>query len=261
LEVGTAPAIAVAITDSDRTIATRTYGAATSDALCPVASIGKSFTAVIALQLAEEGRLELHVPVTDYVPWLTIGSRSASITLHHLLTHTGGIVESSDLAPASTYDVIALAEAATGFMPGEHRWYSNIGYRAVGVVLEAVTGEPYGELLQRRVLDRLGLRDSVAVMTHETRRRLPSLRRPSTPTRYLNCTTSYVSGAASTSAPRGERHAEPYDPSTHEGRVNLVLEKIAGYARAPRSRLAWIAAPSRAAAPLPRLSSEWWRRL
>ena len=79
---------------------------------------------MIALQLAEEGRLELHAPVTDYVPWLTIGSRSAPISLHHLLTHTGGIVESSDLAPASTYDVIALADTETGFAPGEHRWYS-----------------------------------------------------------------------------------------------------------------------------------------
>lgn len=173
LDVGTAPAIAVAITDSDRTIATRTYGAATPDALWPIASIGKSFTAVLALQLAEEGRLDLHAPVTDYVPWVMIGSQSAPITLHHLLTHTGGIVEHSDLAPASTYDVIALADTEPGFRPGEHRWYSNIGYRAVGVVLEAVTGVPYGELLQRRVLDRLGLRESVAVMTHETRRRLP----------------------------------------------------------------------------------------
>jgi D-alanyl-D-alanine carboxypeptidase len=173
LELGAAPALAVAITDSERTIAARTYGAAAPDSLWPVASIGKSFTAVLALQLAEEGRLDLRAPVTDYVPWLTIGSPPAPITLHHLLTHTGGLIESSDLAPASTYDVIALADTEPGFAPGEHRWYSNVGYRAIGVVLEAVTEEPYGELLQGRVLDRLDLRDSVPVMTHETRRRLP----------------------------------------------------------------------------------------
>ena len=114
LEVGTAPAIAVAITDSDRTIATRTYGAAAPDALWPIASIGKSFTAVIALQLAEEGRLDLHAPVTDYVPWLTIGSRSAPITpAPPAHAHGRVIVESSDLAPASTYDVIALADTET----------------------------------------------------------------------------------------------------------------------------------------------------
>jgi CubicO group peptidase (beta-lactamase class C family) len=143
------------------------------DALWPIASIGKSFTAVVALQLAEGGLLDLHAPVTDYVPWLTIASPSGAVTLHHLLNHTAGVIETSDLAPASTYDVIALADAPTGFAPGEHRHYSDIGYRAVGVVLEAVTGQPYGELLRRRVLDRLGLRDTSPVMLHETRRRLP----------------------------------------------------------------------------------------
>src|SRR6185312_3366113 len=100
-------------------------------------------------------------------------SDSTPITLHHLLTHTAGLIESSDLAPASNYDVIALADTDLGFAPGEHRWYSNIGYRAVGVVLETVTGQSYGELVQRRVLDRLGLQETVPVMRHETRRRLP----------------------------------------------------------------------------------------
>jgi CubicO group peptidase (beta-lactamase class C family) len=173
LETGMAPAVAVAVTDRDRTLATRTYGPASPDALWPIASIGKSFTAVVALQLVEEGLLDLHVPVSDYVPWLSVRSRFAPITLHHLLTHTAGVIANSDRAPASTYDVIALADTETGFAPGEHRYYSNVGYRAVGVVLEAVTGRPYAELLQRRVLDRLRLQASVPVMVHDTRRRLP----------------------------------------------------------------------------------------
>jgi CubicO group peptidase (beta-lactamase class C family) len=173
LDAGMSPAVAVAITDKDRTLVARTYGAASPDALWPIASIGKSFTAVVALQLAEEGLLDLHAPVSDYVRWLTIGSPSAAVTLHHLLNHTAGVIETSDLAPASTYDVFALADAPAGFAPGEHRHYSDIGYRAVGVVLQAVTGQSYGDLLQRRVLDRLGLRDTSPVMLHETRRRLP----------------------------------------------------------------------------------------
>jgi CubicO group peptidase (beta-lactamase class C family) len=173
LETGMAPAVAVAVTDRDRTLARRTYGPASPEAVWPIASIGKSFTAVVALQLVEEGLLDLHVPVSDYVPWLSVRSRFAPITLHHLLTHTAGVIANSDRAPASTYDVIALADTETGFAPGEHRYYSNVGYRAVGVVLEAVTGRPYAELLQRRVLDRLRLRTSVPVMVHDTRRRLP----------------------------------------------------------------------------------------
>jgi CubicO group peptidase (beta-lactamase class C family) len=62
LDAGMSPAVAVAITDKDRTLVARTYGAASPDALWPIASIGKSFTAVVALQLAEEGLLDLHAP-------------------------------------------------------------------------------------------------------------------------------------------------------------------------------------------------------
>ena len=173
LLTGMAPAAAVAVTDRERTLVSRTYGAASPESLWAIGSIGKSVTAVVALQLAEEGVLDLHAPVTDYVPWLALDSPYAPIALHHLLTHTAGVIASSDQAPASTYDVIALTAMAPGFAPGEHRSYSNVGYRAVGVVLETVTGQSYGELVQRRVLDRLGLRASVPVMVHETRRRLP----------------------------------------------------------------------------------------
>ncbi|MEN3284759.1 MAG: hypothetical protein V7607_5899 [Solirubrobacteraceae bacterium] len=173
LRTGTAPGIAVAVTDRERTLTARTYGDASPDHLWPIASIGKSFTAVVAVQLAEEGLLDLHAPVTDYVPWFSVRSRFAPITVHHLLSHTAGLVAASDRAPNSNYDVLALAETEAGFAPGEHRYYSNIGYRAVGVVLEGVTGEPYGELVRRRVLDPLGMRASVPTMVHDTRRRVP----------------------------------------------------------------------------------------
>lgn len=173
LESGMAPAVALAVTDRDRTLLARTYGAASPGALWPVGSIGKSFTAAVALQLVEEGLLDLHAPVTKYVPWLSVRTPGGPIALHHLLTHTAGLVESSDVAPASNYDVVALAGTETGYAPGAHRHYSNLGYRAVGVILEAVTGRPYPELLQRRVLDRLGLDASSPVMAGDIRRRLP----------------------------------------------------------------------------------------
>jgi CubicO group peptidase (beta-lactamase class C family) len=173
LESGMAPALAVAVTDRERTLLSRSYGSASPEALWPTGSIGKSFTAVIALQLAEEGLLDLHAPVSDYVPWLALRSGHDAITLHHLLTHSAGVISDSDLAPASTYDVIALAGSRPGFAPGQHRHYSNVGYRAIGVVLEVVSGRPYPALLQRRVLDRLGMTASSPVMRHELRRRLP----------------------------------------------------------------------------------------
>jgi CubicO group peptidase (beta-lactamase class C family) len=123
LDTGMAPAAAVALTDCERTCVSRTYGGAVPGAQWPIASIGKSFTAVIALQLAEEGLLDLDAPVTDYVPWLSVRTRFAAIALRHLLTHTAGVIASSDLAPASNYDVIALAATETGFAPGTQRHY------------------------------------------------------------------------------------------------------------------------------------------
>ena len=173
LATGMAPALAVALTDRERTLEARTYGAAAPRALWAIGSIGKSVTAVLALQLAEEGRLDLHAPLTELVDWLDLPGPGGPVTLHHLLTHTSGVIASSDRAPASTWDVVALCELERGFAPGAHHHYSNVGYRAVGVVLETVTGQPYGELVQRRVLDPLGMRDSVPVMVQDTRRRMP----------------------------------------------------------------------------------------
>jgi Beta-lactamase len=112
-------------------------------------------------------------PSRDSLPWFSVRSRYAPITLHHLLTHTSGVIENSDRAPASGYDVVALADTKTGFAPGEHRHYSNVGYRAVGLALEAVTREAYGDLIKRRIFDRLGLSDSVPTTTHAIRIRVP----------------------------------------------------------------------------------------
>ena len=172
LGTGVATAAAVAVTDRERTLTARSY-AASDDVLWPIASVGKAFAAVIALQLAEEGALDLHAPVREALPWFSVRGGHRPISLHHLLTHTSGLIESSDRAPASTYDVLALADTETGFSPGEHRHYSNVGYRAVGVALETVSGRPYGDLVQERVLDRLGLRNSAPVMTHAIRDRVP----------------------------------------------------------------------------------------
>jgi CubicO group peptidase (beta-lactamase class C family) len=75
LETGMAPAAAVALTTPETTLFARTYGAASPAALWPIGSIGKSFTAAIALRLGEQGLLDLHTPVTDYVSWLSVRGR------------------------------------------------------------------------------------------------------------------------------------------------------------------------------------------
>ncbi len=94
-----APGMAQALTDAAATIRTVGYGFANVDLKAPVTpehlfqigSITKSFVALILLQLHDEGKLDLHRPVLEYLPWLPVTMPYGPITAHHLLTHTSGL--------------------------------------------------------------------------------------------------------------------------------------------------------------------------
>jgi CubicO group peptidase (beta-lactamase class C family) len=68
--------------------------------------------------------------------------------------------------------VHALRETETGFPPGAHFYYSNVGFRALGFLLETLTGQSYADAIRTRLLEPLGMKASDSVITHETRRRL-----------------------------------------------------------------------------------------
>ena len=135
--------------------------------LFELGSIGKTYTAVLAL-----GLLDLQAPVTDYLPWFEVGSAYEPIRIEHLLTHTSGLIRGADTTADSRFDVWALRETETGFAPGEHFYYSNVGYRAVGYALEAATGERYRDLLRGRILEPLGLEHTEPEITVEIRERM-----------------------------------------------------------------------------------------
>jgi CubicO group peptidase (beta-lactamase class C family) len=172
LSAGAAASMAVAVTDRDETLAVRAYGQASDRSLFQIGSIGKSFTAIVTLQLAEEGLLDLHAPVTDVLPWFSVGGGHGPITLHHLLTHTAGLIMGADVATGSNFDAVALAETETAYAPGEHFWYSNVGYRVIGWLLETVTGAGYPQLVRERILDRLEMRHTESWIVQEMRPRL-----------------------------------------------------------------------------------------
>jgi CubicO group peptidase (beta-lactamase class C family) len=172
LDARAAASLAVAVTDRERTLAVRSYGEAGDATMFQIGSIGKSFTAIVTLQLVQEGLLDLHAPVTDALPWFSVRGAERPITLHHLLTHSAGLLRGAEIATACNYDVLGLAETAVGFQPGEHHWYSNVGYRAIGCALERVTGTPYPALVRRRILDPLGMASSEPWIVPEMRPRL-----------------------------------------------------------------------------------------
>ena len=96
---------------------------------------------MVCLQEAEAGRLDLHVSVNEVIPWLELPVPFGPISLHHLLTHTGGLSHRD----GGRADRVGRREPwgmPPGFPPGEQFLYSNDGYKLVGLALEQVTGEP-----------------------------------------------------------------------------------------------------------------------
>ena len=171
------PGVVVALTDRDRLLGAVSRGWADLPGRRPmttadrfqIGSISKSFTAILALQEVERGRLDLHAPVTDHVPWFAVRSRFAPITLHHLLTHTSGLITGTDASLDARHELWLLRDTECAYAPGERFLYSNDGYKLVGIALEAVTGRPFPQLLAERLLKPLGMTDSDPMITLATR--------------------------------------------------------------------------------------------
>jgi len=175
------PGLILAITNKSQTIHLATYGYANLDSQSPITpdhlfqigSITKIFTAIAIMQLNEGGQLDLHLPVTEYLPWFQVYSKYDPITPHHLLSHTAGIITGTDFTPmGARYCVWALRETETGFPPGSHFHYSNIGYWILGFLLEDVLGQSYNEIIQKQILKPLNMTNTAATITHHVYPRL-----------------------------------------------------------------------------------------
>jgi D-alanyl-D-alanine carboxypeptidase len=136
----------------------------------PVASINKTFTAVVVLQLVAEGHLALDEPVEAWLPGILPGGER--ITVEHLLAHRSGVVDDDHGRPFDELVAEVLTEPCTATTtaesldravaiptspPGVNYRYSNVGYVALGALIEAVTGRAYEDELQRRVFEPLDL--------------------------------------------------------------------------------------------------------
>ena len=166
-----APGMTMAIADRSGVLRVSTYGLSDlerkepvrPDHLFQIGSISKSFTAAALLQLRDEGKIDLHAPVTRYLPWLRTQPREV-ITTHHLLTHSSGIPSWAPVFPTDP-----TAKHVAGFTPGSNFWYCNVGYRILGLLIETLDGRPYPEAIRARIFEPLGMKASVAYIGHDTR--------------------------------------------------------------------------------------------
>jgi len=175
-----APGCQIALTGREGLIAHLELGHANIDSCSPIqpdtmfefGSIGKSFTAICYLQLAEAGQVELHGPFTNYLPWFSVQSIHEPITVHHLLTHTAGIIGGTDFTPGQEFEVWSLRNTTTGAPPGTFFHYSNIGYKALGLALERIEGKPYAQIVRERIFEPLGMTNASSVIDASIRSRL-----------------------------------------------------------------------------------------
>lgn len=132
-------------------------------------SITKQFTSMLIIQLVEQGKLKLDVPIITYLPDYP-KPNGEKITIHHLLTHNSGIpnytsfpnfLKNKSRDPYSPEEFVKVfADSTLDFTPGEKFSYSNSGYFLLGVIIEKVTGKSYEEVLQENILVPLKMKDT-----------------------------------------------------------------------------------------------------
>ena len=147
------------------------------DTMFQIASISKQFAAGAILLLQEHGQISVQDRFSTWFPgcpedWKTI-------TIHHLLTHTSGIVHWRDLPelditrPMERDKLIRLFQSKPlKFRPGEGWAYSSPAYVLLACIVEAVTGERYGRFLDRSIFRPLELRSTVSGSNPQCKERL-----------------------------------------------------------------------------------------
>lgn len=175
------PGVQVAVRVAGREALAKSFGLAdvehnvplTNAHLFRVASHSKTFTATAVLRLAERGALRLDDTAGHWLPWLEDAkSPLADATVRELLSHASGIIRDGSEGDFWHLDKAfpdrdalrgEILSGTAAVLPGNQRFkYSNIGYGLLGLIIEAASGESYNALLQREIVDRLGLRDTGA---------------------------------------------------------------------------------------------------
>jgi len=180
------PGMAFGLSHGEETVLLGAYGLADLETGRPVdpsstafrcASITKTVTATIVMQLVEAGRLRLDDPVTARLPWAR-GSFSRDLTVRHLLIHAGSVIRDGSNAwseaPMQDRDKLHQEVRGGGTFgePSERFRYSNIAYALLGEIAETVTGRSFDALVKSNIVKRLALRSTWSDLNPAARRQL-----------------------------------------------------------------------------------------
>ena len=132
---------------------------ATADHVYRIGSITKTFTAVLIMQLVNEGRIALDAPMRTYLPEAPVGP-----TIRMALSHMTGLqreppgeIWETMVSPTREELIAGLEDAEFVLAPGETWHYSNLIFALLGEIVMRCRGATYADVLQSRILDPLGL--------------------------------------------------------------------------------------------------------
>ena len=168
------PGLTLGMANREGTVRVASYGFSNPGLKQPVApdmlfhigSITKSFVALVCLQLHEEGKLDLHKPVLNYLPWLPIVTTYGPVTIHHLLTHTSGLPN-----PDTPFPSDRSTRFAQAWKPGDRFYYCNLAFTILGRLIEVLDGRTWPAALKARILEPLGMKATAPVITNDIRPR------------------------------------------------------------------------------------------
>jgi len=171
------PGLSIALVDDQRIIWAAGFGyadvknkiPATAETVYRIGSISKLFTATAAMRLAEQGKVNIDNPITDYVPEFSIKTRftdTGPITPRNLMTHHSGlpgdILKGFMVDEAVPYFAVfaELKDEYTAFPPDYIFSYSNLGMSLVGYMVEKVSGADFPKYVDENVFKPLGMEHS-----------------------------------------------------------------------------------------------------
>ena len=135
-----------------------------------IGSTTKHFTCLLALLLAEEGKLNLDAQIRTYVPELT--GAGGEPTLRQLVQHRGGsrcyldlgfVGHGMSVPPRGAALAAQVRQSGRNFAPGTAMIYNNGGYHLVSIAIERVGAAPFEEQLKTRLFDPVGMPDTASV--------------------------------------------------------------------------------------------------
>ncbi len=167
---------AVLIAKNDSILLREGYGWSDQEKAIPITpptffdigSFVKAFTATAIMQLVERGKLKLTDTITKY--FKEVPSDKRNITIHHLLTHSSGLVYDDfyDQISQTARDSIKnrnsyihrILRFPPGYETGKGRSYSNTGFALLAAIIEIVSGIPYEKYLQENLFKPAGMHET-----------------------------------------------------------------------------------------------------